>query len=234
MLLNDFTIKMLCQNAELVAPYNDYHVNPASIDLRLSRDIIEIDIGGINDAGTDRSDMFTNQRKVRIQPNQRYLLLPGKFVLAASLEYVKMPTMVGGLVTLKSTSARRGIGHAYAGWIDPGFQGNITFELFSHVPVELRPEMPIVQMLLLQMASAPIVSYDGRYQHQTGPTAARYVKQTELPGMTEVEPEWIGHEKVKPITTLDEVKGTGDWMEWDADDTEPGVLPGGIINMNEG
>lgn len=178
MVLSDQQIIDYCIGYNMIEPYNTELVNPASYDLTLSYDIIEIHAGGIVDASTPHN--LTTTRKITLQYGQKYLLQPGTFILASSLEYVKIPPELAAEVKLKSSTARAGIGHMFAGWIDPGFEGNITFELFSHVPVWLQPGKPVCQIAFLHMSKVPIKPYSGRYQNQVGPTPAREVKQLEF------------------------------------------------------
>lgn len=193
MILNDASITKLCEEG-MVSPYRADLVNPASLDLTLSPDIIEISAGGLV-AAYDHPGKKVFERKVHIQLGQEYLLQPGMFVLASSLEYVKLPKDVAAQVSLKSTTARRGIGHVFAGWIDPGFEGNITFELFSHIPTVLTPNKAICQIVFYRMESPPVKPYQGKYQYQLGPTPA---KQYILVGGDEItaggkftQPEWV-------------------------------------------
>ena len=65
--------------------------------------------------------------------------------------------------------------HSTAGYIDPGFEGNITLE-FSNVaslPVLIRPGMRIGQISFLQMTTPVDKPYAGKYLGQQGPTASR-------------------------------------------------------------
>lgn len=59
-----------------------------------------------------------------------YLLEPGSFVLAQTLESVRVPPDLMGLVEGRSSWARVGVTiHITAPKIDPGFDGQITLEM---------------------------------------------------------------------------------------------------------
>lgn len=178
MILNDVTITKLAVEQEMIFPFKPDLVQPASYDLTLSPDLVEIVYGGIVSA-SDHPGKVYRDNKVRLQAGQEYLLQPGAFVLACSAEYVKLPPDVAGQVMLRSTTARRGIGHVYSGWIDPGFQGNITFELFSHIPTVLVPGRAICQMVFYRLEAVPAKPYHGKYQFQQGPTPARQLSLDE-------------------------------------------------------
>lgn len=175
MILNDEHIKHYATVRKMIEPFNPMLVNPASYDLTLHYELIEITPGGIMDPSNTGNAVhkLTSERKIKLSYGQSYLLQPGVFILASSVERVKIPPILAAEVKLKSTTARRGIGHVYSGWIDPGFEGQITFELFSHVPVLLEPGKPIAQIIFNEMIDAPQEPYQGKYQYQEGPTPAR-------------------------------------------------------------
>lgn len=154
MILPDFKIR---QWAELggLEPFNSGNINPASVDLTLGQSYIDL--------ATGREYALTDT----------FLLTPGEAILATSAEYVNLPASYAGAVYLKSSMARKGLDHALAGWVDPGFEGQLTLELHSHRPIELIPYMRIVQLILYVMQMEPEVAYNGRYQGQRGPTRAR-------------------------------------------------------------
>lgn len=152
---NDAMLMDACRNG-LVTPYYREHVNPASIDLTLSPDWIDL-----------RRDEAHSSMTIHIEP--------GDAILASTNEFVRIPTNAAAMVLLKSSLARKGLDHALAGWIDPGFHGNITLELHAHRPLTLTTGQRIVQMVLWSMIAPPVRDYSqtGRYQNQTGPTPSR-------------------------------------------------------------
>lgn len=136
-----------------VEPFDEDCINPASIDLKLGNEFVDL--------GTDRkfrSNIIT--------------ISPGDAILATTVEYIKMPLNWAGVLYLKSSLARQGLDHALAGFVDPGFEGQLTMELHSHRPIMLRPGQRIVQLVLYE-CHEPHKPYDGRYQGQRGPTRCR-------------------------------------------------------------
>jgi dCTP deaminase len=88
-----------------------------------------------------------------------YRLLPGQFVLAQTLERVRIPADLVGLVEGRSSWARVGITiHVTAPKIDPGFDGRITLEManFGRVPVELRAGIDEPAQLMLLKLTRPL------------------------------------------------------------------------------
>jgi dCTP deaminase len=103
-----------------------------------------------------------------------WLMEPGAFLLVAMKEYTVLPRGLSSLFLLKSTLARMGMSHAFAGWIDPGWEGILTMELKNYNqerPLPLWPGMPIGQLIYLVTPVSG--AYDGRYQHSVGVVPAR-------------------------------------------------------------
>ena len=110
-----------------------------------------------------------------------YVLRPGQFLLGATLEVVTMPRDIAGQVKGKSTWARRGLLVECAGFIDPGFRGNIVLEIKNLHETEdiiLRYEDRIAQIAFYQTdfpCARPYGDPELRsgYQDQRGVTPAR-------------------------------------------------------------
>jgi dCTP deaminase len=72
--------------------------------------------------------------------------------------------------------------HATAGFIDPGFEGQITLELsnLGRTAVKLYPGMRVSQIVLHEMKSPAERPYGtqrgSKYQGQTGPVASRITR----------------------------------------------------------
>ncbi len=99
-----------------------------------------------------------------------FILEPGKFVLAQTLESVHMPKHLMGLIEGRSSYARIGISvHVTAPKIDPGFIGQITLEManFGRARVELRAEIDKPAQLLVSRVSTPLEESDQYGAHPT-------------------------------------------------------------------
>lgn len=159
------------------------NINPASIDLSLGEEIRDVDGHLIDKLG--KSDEFV------IKPNQ--------FVLAHTLERINMPVNLLGIVKGKSSLARKGLIVEFAGFIDPGFTGQITLELknVSDKPVTLKKYMRICQLCFLKMDQTPRYPYgsdeDSHYQHQMGAVASRNDCFVDIEGKTAVDVEIRDH-----------------------------------------
>lgn len=106
-----------------------------------------------------------------------YLLLPGRFVLAAT-ERVTLGNQLVAQVAGKSSLARDCLVVENAGYIDPGFDGPITMELFNQGPftLVLTAGMPIAQLAVTRLDSPANPVYSGKYLGASGPQVSMYWK----------------------------------------------------------
>ena len=110
----------------------------------------------------------------RIYPDT-YILLPGQFVLATTMEYVSLPDNLTAFVEGRSSLGRLGLFIQNAGWVDPGFQGEITLELFNanRCAIELKAGRRVGQLVFAEMDDTALKPYNGKYQGQKGATGSR-------------------------------------------------------------
>jgi dCTP deaminase len=88
----------------------------------------------------------------------KFILHPRSFVLAVTLEWLRIPQSLAGMVTGKSSWGRRGLIIETAPGIHPGFTGCLTLELSNvgEVPIAIRPGTEICQLFLHRLdESAP-------------------------------------------------------------------------------
>jgi dCTP deaminase len=92
-------------------------------------------------------------KKYFVPFGREYVLHPGRFVLATTLEWMRFPATLGGYVAGKSTWARRGLIIETAAGIHPGFNGCLTLELANvgEVPIKIRPGMKICQIFVHEL-----------------------------------------------------------------------------------
>ena len=86
---------------------------------------------------------------VSVGPDGYFVLHPGEFTLASTLEFIKLPLDIAGRLEGRSSVGRLGLQvHATAGFVDPGFEGSLTFELINSgkLPLKIRPGVRLGQM----------------------------------------------------------------------------------------
>ncbi len=176
MILNDISIHERCTYHELIVPYDRSNLQPCSYDVTLSRSIIRyIGSGEIN--ASDRSLKELEYFKFNIS-DDGYSLNPGEFILGSTNESVNIPVDLAARYEGKSSIGRIGLAtHITAGFIDPGFSGDITLEIKNenNHPIRIFPGMKIGQLCFFELnedVARPYGSVDlgSHYQNQSGPT----------------------------------------------------------------
>lgn len=161
-------------------PFDPALIQPASIDVCLDRYFRLFDNHkySVIDPAAHQPELT---RLVEVDPTEPFVLHPGEFVLASTLELITLPNDVSARLEGKSSLGRLGLlTHSTAGFIDPGFSGHVTLELsnVATLPIALWPGMKIGQLCFFRMSSASQSPYGSvgnlnRYQGQRGPTASR-------------------------------------------------------------
>lgn len=170
MILSDKAIMSLIQKGKLsISPLQDNQIQPASVDIRL---------GNIFSIVEDSSAAILTLSEEIIYKEiraEKYLLMPGQFVLATTMEYIKLPNNLTAFVEGRSSLGRMGLFIQNAGWVDPGFSGEITLELFNanRCAIELRTGRRIGQLVFAQMDQEALHPYRGKYQGQRGATGSK-------------------------------------------------------------
>lgn len=135
-------------------------IQPASVDLQLDKVLKNID-----------GETFTLDEK------SMYVLQPGEFILGSTIEYVTIPQYIVARVEGRSSVGRLGVMvHVTAGYIDPGFIGNITLELFncSDKPFQLSYGDCLCQIVFETLSSPCKQPYDGKYYGDKGVVCSRW------------------------------------------------------------
>ena len=152
-----------------ITPLDKEQVQPASVDIRLGNTFSIVE-----DLSTG---VITLKDEVRYKTinTDTYILLPGQFVLATTMEYVSLPDNLTAFVEGRSSLGRLGLFIQNAGWVDPGFQGEITLELFNanRCAIELKAGRRVGQLVFVEMDDTALKPYNGKYQGQKGATGSR-------------------------------------------------------------
>jgi dCTP deaminase len=182
MVLSDRTIKAEIEAGRIVVdPFDEAMVQPSSVDVRVDRRFRVfrnarypyIDV---------RQPMEELTEALEITDDEPFILHPGEFVLGQTLERVRLPDDVVARLEGKSSLGRLGLLiHSTAGFVDPGFEGNLTLELsnVANLPVTIYYAMPIGQISFVRV-DAPVERPYGadetgsKYQGQAEPTPSRY------------------------------------------------------------
>jgi dCTP deaminase len=177
MIVSDETLRaMMAEGSIVVEPLEPYQVQPASIDLRLGRSFLKIDENSLDSLSLD-----TELPYIRIEKDE-IVIPPHSFLLATTVEFIRIPTNVTAFVEGRSSIGRMGLFIQNAGWVDPGFEGTITLELFNanRLPLRLSAGRRICQIVFAFMDKATRTPYAGKYQGQRGTVGSRVFKDREV------------------------------------------------------
>jgi dCTP deaminase len=199
MVLSDSTIRSFIAGEKIgIKPYDEKLVQPASLDLTLGKHFrwgkaMQGEDCVLNVIDTRNPPKSTCNREVRFDwENERgepinesgnifFQIDPGQFVLACTVEHITLPSNIKAQVCGKSSWGRCGLFVENAGFIDPGFSGILTLELFNakEWPIILYPGMRICQLEFQELdrpAENPYGSakLGSHYQNQAGATESRF------------------------------------------------------------
>ena len=171
MILSDKTIKELIEKGKLeVEPFSEELVQCSSLDLRLGYQIARY-------RAKDFLDVKNPSWEIELETidGNGFFIQPKEFVLATTLEYIKLPPDLTAFVEGRSSLGRLGLFIENAGWVDAGFEGQLTLELYNanKYPIKLYPEMRICQLVFAKLDREPLKPYRGKYQGQRGVVASR-------------------------------------------------------------
>lgn len=177
MILSDRTLfQMLEEKSLIIEPLEKGQVQPASVDIRLGNtfSIVEDSSSGIIN--------LENEIQYKTITSDTYILLPNQFVLATTMEYFELPDNLTAFVEGRSSLGRMGLFIQNAGWVDPGFKGEITLELYNanRCAIELKTGRRIGQLVFAKMDNTALNPYSGKYQGQKGATGSRVFLDSEI------------------------------------------------------
>lgn len=153
-------------------------IQPASIDVRLSRDLLIFHEGGDQVIDPLRRPDDTISKRI---PEQGFCVGAHEFLLGSTMEEVTVGAGYAMQFTGKSSLARLGLMvHSTAGHIDPGFRGRITLEMTNlrGKGFRLREGMWIGQLLVFKLDADALRPYghtelQSRYMGQSTVTESR-------------------------------------------------------------
>ncbi len=177
MILSDKTLKKYLENNTLVVePLDDIQIQPASIDLRLGTHYLKV--------AEHRSAMLDLVNKPEYEEIiQEEVVIPAHaFLLATTREYVKLPDDLTAFVEGRSSIGRLGLFIQNSGWVDPGFEGEITIELYNanSLPIKLKSGVRICQLVFAKLDQEAANPYRGKYQGQRNATGSRVRQDVDI------------------------------------------------------
>ena len=169
-----------------VDPYDPTDLQPSSIDLHLDRSfrVFRNNRYPFIDVRSPQPDLT---ELLNVADDEPFVLHPGEFVLGQTIEWVELPDDLVARLEGKSSLGRLGLLiHSTAGYVDPGWKGNLTLELsnVANLPIALYFGMKIGQISFFEMSSPVDRPYGSKelgskYQGQSSPTASEFYRDFE-------------------------------------------------------
>lgn len=171
MILSDGDIKKSLQDGSIViAPAPDFaaQLGSCSIDLRLGNVFRVFEHSKYPYIDPNKKD-YSNEitREIRVEDGEPFIMQPGDFALAMTMETVRIaPTLLGRLEGRSSLGRLGIVVHSTASIFDPGWDGNPVLELgnLGRMAVALTPGMRICAMTFEQLSSPAETPY-GKKKH---------------------------------------------------------------------
>ncbi len=164
-----------------IEPYDPGDLQPSSVDLHLDRSfrVFRNNRYPFIDVRAPQPDLT---ELLHVEGDEPFILHPGEFVLGQTVEWVELPDDLVARLEGKSSLGRLGLLiHSTAGYVDPGWKGNLTLELsnVANLPIALYYGMRIGQISFFRMSSPVERPYGSeglgsKYQGQSEPTASAF------------------------------------------------------------
>ena len=185
MLLSDKSIKEAIRQGRIVLkPFFEDCIQPSSIDIHLDNKFLLFNKSqhAVIDVRQKQDELM---QLIEIKNDEPFILHPGEFILGSTLESLKLPNDIAGRIEGKSSLGRLGLLiHSTAGYVDPGWEGNLTLELsnVSPLPITLYYKMKIGQISFTQMSTPVDKPYGSKglgshYQGQKVPMASKFYEE---------------------------------------------------------
>jgi dCTP deaminase len=187
--LSDRDIRAALDAGEIaIRPYDPADLQPSSVDLHLDRSfrVFRNNRYPYIDVRAPQPDLT---ELLTVADDEPFVLHPGEFVLGQTLEWVELPNDLVARLEGKSSLGRLGLLiHSTAGYVDPGWKGNLTLELsnVANLPIALYFGMKIGQISFFKMSSPVERPYGSpglgsKYQGQSEPTASAFHRDASAP-----------------------------------------------------
>jgi dCTP deaminase len=120
---------------------------------------------------TSTSDPARFTNKYYVPFGEKFILHPRAFILACTLEWIRLPLTAAGIVAGKSSWGRRGLIIETAPGIHPGFTGCLTLEItnLGDIPIAIEPGTAVCQLFLHQLENPVSETPPSRFLGQRQP-----------------------------------------------------------------
>tara|TARA_R110002050_G_scaffold54754_1_gene123837 strand:+ start:10073 stop:10618 length:546 start_codon:yes stop_codon:yes gene_type:complete len=179
MLLSDVKILEMLNDKSLsiIPEVKNHNIRPNAVRVHLNTGLIKYKDQTVNPML--QQEIEYTEISIKDQP---YTLMPGEFVLGATLESIKTPRDIVGVLDGRSTLARLGLMiHMTALTIDSLYDESrtITLEIYnaSNMKIVLTSNMPIGSLGFMKLDQPVLQKTQGQYRHQNGVCGANLKNQ---------------------------------------------------------
>lgn len=193
MILSDKDIDAARKDGQInIWPWNYAQLQPCSYDVALGNDFMSmLPVTHIDPLKPPKEEdyrffqAFSEDNDSQCWYENTVFLEPGEKLLGTTYEEVFIGKKMSARLEGKSSLGRLGLlVHLTAGFIDPGFRGRITLELYNTAKyrIALTPGMLIGQLVFTELSNAVDKGYalTGRYNNQVSPAFSRGVKKVNI------------------------------------------------------
>lgn len=165
---------------------DDAQIGRGAVDLRLGTDFLLLrrtKQPGLHPGEHSQQAVDEMQQRVVVPFGDELWLHPRHFVLATTLEFLRLPDFMAGYVVGRSSWGRLGLIVATAVFVHPGFRGCLTLELVNEgdSPIALSPGIPIAQVAIhrLENPAPPLDDEEEKYVAPVRPQPSRLSSEHE-------------------------------------------------------
>jgi len=184
MVLSDVDIEKALKSKRITIdplPGLETQLGSCSIDLRLGNSFRVFEHSRYPYIDPSRKDQSNDiARVIEVNNGDNFIMQPGDFVLAVTLETVILPPDLMGRLEGRSSLGRLGlVVHSTASIFDPGWNGKPVLELgnLGRMAISLTPGMRICAMTFEELSSPARNPYvkkkNAKYVFQSGPEESR-------------------------------------------------------------
>jgi dCTP deaminase len=162
----------LVENEEIVDLVSQNTIQGASIDLRIGEFAkIRKDSEPLILSNNPNLDSIYEE----ISLAQGFRLKPNQYLYADTVEYVKIPKNMCGLILPRSTFARLGLILPISQYANPSYEGKLPIIIYNASPVEVEipPYYKVMQILFLEL--------DGKAKEYKEQIDVKYFKENNIP-----------------------------------------------------
>jgi dCTP deaminase len=171
MFLNTEQIRDRLSKGDLVIDpiIEETQVASFTVDLRLGTEFIRLPSPQVILHEKQPTQEATNE-VILVELGQSIQIPPGAGLIGSTLEYLKIPVDLAGLLFSRAAWARVGVVTTTL-TVDPGFQGKLVLPIFNHgnMPVILQPGIRIMQIGFGRVESS-LAFAGAKYVHSVGPS----------------------------------------------------------------